>query len=38
MVRDADGVSYLSGADYGIAFVDELERPKHHRQQFTAGY
>jgi len=24
--------------DYAIAFVDELEHPKHHRRRFTVGY
>jgi len=24
--------------DFAIAFVDELEHPKHNRQRFTVGY
>jgi putative NADH-flavin reductase len=34
----ADGHSFISGADYAKAFVDELETPKHHRERFTVGY
>lgn len=32
------GRSFISGADYAHAFVDELETPAHHRQRFTVGY
>ncbi|HWH26385.1 MAG TPA: NAD(P)H-binding protein [Pseudolysinimonas sp.] len=28
----------ISVEDYAIAFVDELERPRHHRRRFTVGY
>lgn len=38
VVRDADGRSYISGADFAVAFVDEIERRTHHRQRFTVGY
>lgn len=38
VVRDADGVSFISGADFGVAFIDEIETPKHHRARFTVGY
>ncbi|QIZ35871.1 NAD(P)-dependent oxidoreductase [Saccharopolyspora sp. ASAGF58] len=38
LVTDADGDSSISGDDYAIAFVDELERPTHRRQRFTVGY
>lgn len=34
----ADGKSRISMEDYAIAFVDELERPRHTRQRFTVGY
>lgn len=34
----ADGKSWISMEDYAIAFVDELETPRHTRQRFTAGY
>lgn len=38
LLVDASGRSWISMEDYAIAFVDELERPKHRRQRFTAGY
>lgn len=38
LVVDADGNSTISGADYAIAFIDELDRPEHRRQRFTVGY
>ncbi|MBU6416737.1 MAG: NAD(P)-dependent oxidoreductase [Xanthomonadaceae bacterium] len=34
----ADGKSWISMEDYAIAFVDELETPRHTRQRFTVGY
>lgn len=34
----ADGKSWISMEDYAIAFVDELERPRHPRQRFTVSY
>ena len=34
----ADGKSWISMEDYAIAFVDELENPRHQRQRFTVGY
>jgi putative NADH-flavin reductase len=34
----ADGKSFISQADYAIALIDELEKPKHIRQRFTVGY
>jgi hypothetical protein len=34
----ADGKSWISFADFAIAFIDELERPTHSRQRFTVGY
>lgn len=37
-VEDADGRSYISGADYAVAFVDEIENGKHRRERFTVGY
>ncbi|MDL9981083.1 NAD(P)-dependent oxidoreductase [Microbacterium sp. ASV49] len=37
-VEDADGNSYISGADYAVAFVDEIENGKHRRERFTVGY
>ncbi|HEY1916548.1 MAG TPA: NAD(P)H-binding protein [Streptosporangiaceae bacterium] len=38
LITGADGKSEISGADYAIAFVDEIEKPAHHRTRFTVGY
>ena len=38
IVRDEEGQSSISGADFAIAVVDEVERPNHHRGRFTVGY
>lgn len=38
VVRDENGDSNISGADLGVAFIDEIESPKHHRERFTVGY
>ena len=38
LVRDADGKSFISGADFAIAMVDEIEQGNHHRERFTVGY
>ncbi|WP_460799803.1 NAD(P)-dependent oxidoreductase [Microbacterium sp. GXF0217] len=38
LVRDADGKSFISGADFAIAVVDEIEQGNHHRERFTVGY
>ena len=38
LLVDATGKSRISMEDYAIAFVDELEHPKHHRRRFTVGY
>ncbi|MGZ0713073.1 NAD(P)-dependent oxidoreductase (plasmid) [Coraliomargarita sp. W4R53] len=38
LVMDADGESYISGADLAVAVVDEIEQPKHSRERFTVGY
>lgn len=38
LVTDADGESFISGADLGVAVVDEIENPAHHRARFTVGY
>jgi uncharacterized protein len=35
---DAKGKRCISTEDFAIAFVDELEHPKHSRQRFTVGY
>jgi uncharacterized protein len=33
-----DGQSKISMEDYAMAFVDELEHPKHSRERFCVGY
>jgi putative NADH-flavin reductase len=38
LLTDADGNSQLSGADYAIAFVDEIDKSAHHRQRFSVAY
>lgn len=38
IVTDATGHSRISMEDYAIALVDELEKPAHHRSQFTVAY
>lgn len=38
LVRDADGKSFISGADFAVAVVDEIEQGNHHRARFTVGY
>lgn len=38
LLSGASGKSWISMEDYAIAFVDELEAPKHPRQRFTVGY
>lgn len=38
IVRDAEGKSAISGADFAVAVVDEIEQGNHHRERFTVGY
>jgi len=38
ILYDASGKSHISLQDYAVAMVDEMERPKHHRERFTVGY
>jgi putative NADH-flavin reductase len=38
LLQDANGKSYISGADFAKAFVDEIEHPEHHRVRFTVAY
>ncbi|MFG6475044.1 NAD(P)-dependent oxidoreductase [Microbacterium sp. P06] len=38
LVVGADGESFISGADLGVAVIDEIESPKHPRGRFTVGY
>lgn len=37
-VFDENNVSKLSGEDVAVVLLDEVENPKHHREQFTAAY
>ena len=38
LVTDAKGESKITFADYAIAVVDEIEKPKHERALFSVGY
>lgn len=38
LLVDEHGVSAISGADFGVAVVDEIEEPAHHRARFTLAY
>lgn len=38
LLTDGAGNSAISGDDYAMAFVDEIERPRHRRQRFTVAY
>lgn len=38
LVSDEKGESFISGADLGVAFVDEIENPQHSRENFAVGY
>jgi len=38
IVKDEAGVSFISGEDFAIAFVDEIEQPAHKNERFTVGY
>ncbi|MCX2929903.1 NAD(P)H-binding protein [Mycobacterium sp. CVI_P3] len=38
LLADDQGNSAISGEDYAIAFLDEIERPRHHRCRFTVAY
>lgn len=38
LLLDAAGRSRISVQDYAMAMIDELEKPAHVRQRFTAGY
>jgi uncharacterized protein len=38
LLVDSDGNSHIGGADYAIAFVDEIDKPAHHRTLFTVAY
>ena len=38
LLVDANGNSRISVEDYAVAMLDEVERPAHARQRFTAAY
>jgi putative NADH-flavin reductase len=38
LVTKADGSSEISGTDFALAFVDELEKPAHENRRFTVGH
>lgn len=38
LLTDENGRSHIGGDDYAIAYVDEIEQPKHHRARFTVAY
>jgi putative NADH-flavin reductase len=38
LVTDAEGRSFISGADFAVAVLDEIENPRHSRERFTVGY
>jgi putative NADH-flavin reductase len=38
LLVDPDGNSHIGGADYAIAFVDEIDKPAHHQARFSVAY
>jgi putative NADH-flavin reductase len=38
LLADDHGNSFIGGADFGRALVDEIERPAHRRARFTVAY
>jgi hypothetical protein len=38
LLTDAEGQSRISAEDYAIAFLDEVEHPRHVRERFTVAY
>ncbi len=38
LLTGSDGQSRISIADYAVAMLDEVEKPRHPRQRFTAAY
>jgi uncharacterized protein len=38
LLTDPAGKSEISGPDFALAFVDEIEAPKHRRTRFTVAY
>ncbi|AEG45183.1 NAD(P)-dependent oxidoreductase [Isoptericola variabilis] len=38
LLTDAEGTSFISGADFALALVDEIDNPAHRRERFTVAY
>jgi hypothetical protein len=38
LVTDADGRSYISGQDFAVAMVEEIESHAHPRARLTVAY
>lgn len=38
LLTDRDGNSEISGADFALAILDEIEKPVHRRRRFSAAY
>ena len=38
LIEDKEGNSLISREDFAVAIMDELEKPRHMRKRFTAGY
>ena len=38
LLTDEDGKSHISGADFALAFADEIDNPRHYRTRFTVAY
>ena len=38
LVVDDEGDSFIGGADFAVAVLDEIENPAHSRERFTVGY
>jgi hypothetical protein len=38
LLIDESGTSFISGEDYAIAFLDEIENPSHSRSRFGVAY
>lgn len=38
LLEDSNGESRISREDFAVAIVDEIEKPRHLRQRFTAAY
>lgn len=38
MAGGAGGESFISGADYAVVFIDEIDKPAHRQARFTVAY